>query len=401
MEEKRNHIVKLPSGKYRLYSHEGKNLGTFDSYAEAAKHEGEVQWFKEHKNAKDFPVIFYCRHMENGLAGYENERILVDADCMKKMAPSFAGKPIYVQHQDVNLDTIQDDADGFVADCNYNELDGWLWSKMIVVSDKGKDAVQKGWSVSNAYVPKAWSEGGAHHNVDFDRKIDDAEFTHLAIVPDPRYENAKIFTEEEYKQYCTDKKKELEELRNSKRKPMLKFWKTKREEVSPADVDDDTVVELQNGKTMTVKELLEQKSKEPNKKAKAVENALLGADVGIAPEGKDGHEEEKHVEEHGEDVKINDDEEVVHKGKKMTAKEFHDAYMCSRKENDEDPEQEEGKHEMKDNEALPVKKEEDAGEKEFHEMKNARSKAKQEFVNHVDLDVDQLQRGQDRYGSKK
>lgn len=41
-----NHIVKLPSGKYRLLSHEGKNLGTFDSREEAAKHEGEVEYFK-------------------------------------------------------------------------------------------------------------------------------------------------------------------------------------------------------------------------------------------------------------------------------------------------------------------------------------------------------------------
>jgi hypothetical protein len=42
------HIVKLPNGKYRLMSHEGKNLGTFDSHDAAAKHEGEVEYFKKH-----------------------------------------------------------------------------------------------------------------------------------------------------------------------------------------------------------------------------------------------------------------------------------------------------------------------------------------------------------------
>jgi hypothetical protein len=41
------HIVKHGSG-YRLLSHKGKNLGTFKSKAAAAKHEGEVEYFKSH-----------------------------------------------------------------------------------------------------------------------------------------------------------------------------------------------------------------------------------------------------------------------------------------------------------------------------------------------------------------
>ena len=41
-----NIIKKLSNGKYRLLSHSGKNLGTFDSLAAAKKHEGEVQMFK-------------------------------------------------------------------------------------------------------------------------------------------------------------------------------------------------------------------------------------------------------------------------------------------------------------------------------------------------------------------
>lgn len=51
--ERQNHIEKLEDGKFRLLSHEGKNLGTFDSHEAAANHEGEVEWFKEHKNSGD------------------------------------------------------------------------------------------------------------------------------------------------------------------------------------------------------------------------------------------------------------------------------------------------------------------------------------------------------------
>lgn len=43
-------IKKLPDGKYRLYSHAGKNLGTFDTREAAEKHEREVQWFKHQKD---------------------------------------------------------------------------------------------------------------------------------------------------------------------------------------------------------------------------------------------------------------------------------------------------------------------------------------------------------------
>lgn len=42
-------VRKLPSGQYRLYSHKGKNLGTFSTRAAALKHEREVQYFKHRK----------------------------------------------------------------------------------------------------------------------------------------------------------------------------------------------------------------------------------------------------------------------------------------------------------------------------------------------------------------
>jgi len=41
------HIVKTGS-QYELKSHKGKNLGKFKSHKAAAKHEGEVEWFKSH-----------------------------------------------------------------------------------------------------------------------------------------------------------------------------------------------------------------------------------------------------------------------------------------------------------------------------------------------------------------
>ena len=44
-------IVRKVGGKWRLYSHKGKNLGTFDSQEAAEKHEREVQYFKHNEAA--------------------------------------------------------------------------------------------------------------------------------------------------------------------------------------------------------------------------------------------------------------------------------------------------------------------------------------------------------------
>ena len=48
---KSEHIVKHGSG-YRLVSHKGKNLGDFPTRAAAAKHEGEVEYFKKHEETQ-------------------------------------------------------------------------------------------------------------------------------------------------------------------------------------------------------------------------------------------------------------------------------------------------------------------------------------------------------------
>ena len=42
-------VIRKVKDGYRLYSHKGRNLGTFDSKSAAKKHEREVQYFKHRK----------------------------------------------------------------------------------------------------------------------------------------------------------------------------------------------------------------------------------------------------------------------------------------------------------------------------------------------------------------
>lgn len=58
------HIEKLGDGKYRLLSHDGKNLGTFDSLDAAKKHEGQVEYFKAHEEEEECPYAKLGRLVE-------------------------------------------------------------------------------------------------------------------------------------------------------------------------------------------------------------------------------------------------------------------------------------------------------------------------------------------------
>jgi len=313
---------------------------------------------EEKTNAKQMPVVYYAKHMETGLAEYEDERILIDTDYLKEMIPSFNGKPVYVGHQKVDIDKLQEQADGYISDSFYNELDGWLWVKFVAVSDKAHKAIADGWSVSNAYVPTTWGHGGTHHNVSYDRQITGGYFTHLALVPDPRYEEAKVLTCEEFKAYQKAMKDKLEEIHNSKEeKPkMFKIFQTKREEV--ASLSPDSMIELRNGKTITFQELLNS-GEDMEKKYVELENKYNAIVEDM--EAKKNSEDDKSKEE---ETKENEAEE---------------------------DKKEEDKEEL-------VKKEEEEksnSKKHFDELRNANTQSRVT----VDTPMDKLARGQSRYGS--
>jgi hypothetical protein len=210
------------------------------------------------QNAKQMPGVFYCKHMYAGLAGYENETILVDLPAMLALAKTMEAIPVYVLHQDVDMETVGD-ADGYVSDCWYNQDDGWLWAKFICKTDAAHDAIRDGWSVSNAYIPTDGGAGGTYTNINYDRKISGGQFTHLAIVPDPRYETACIMSPDQYREYMRGLENQKKQLSNSKqeKKPMrMRLFTNKKTEVTGIDDLAGTTIELRNGKSVSFDALL-------------------------------------------------------------------------------------------------------------------------------------------------
>ncbi len=221
------------------------------------------------ENASAYPSFYYAKHLASGLAGYEDETILIDTDALKEMMPSFIGKPLVVNHKDIELPNLHE-KDGTIIESFYNDVDGCAWVKFMVETDTARQAIASGYSVSNCYQPTEWDRGGKHHNVAYDRKIKNGIFKHLALVPNPRYEEAKIYTPEEFNLYQKEKRDKLKILQNAKEgKKMIKFFKNTREEVK--EIDEDTCIEI-DGKEVSVKEMINSVS-EAEKAKKNKENA--------------------------------------------------------------------------------------------------------------------------------
>lgn len=333
----------------------------------------------EKKNAKQKPKIFYARHIEKGVARYSDEDIFVDDDFLKKIAPTFEGCPVYVLHQEVDLNKLQEEADGYIAENFYNPIDGWYWTKFIIVSDKGQEAINKKWRVSNAYVITQTEGKGVWHNIEYNRKVTDGYYTHLAIVPDPRYEDSVILTPEEFKEYCDNKKTEL---KNSKTKNnggnIVNFFRRKqvKEEIKEIKNESDlegAMIEV-DGKEIALKDMVE----------------------AVKKHNAEAAEEEKKKKEAEEKNKLNADSEIDVDGKKMKVSSLIEEYKKSCKKNADDAAAKD-KEEKEEKEKQNQKRIED--QKKIDELKNAAGN--DDKVIPIETAKTKEDRGQSRYGSSK
>lgn len=337
-------------------------------------------------NAKEKAQVFYAKHFVNGIAEYaDGERILVTTDVIRDMCPTFVGCPVYVLHQDVEQELVEELADGYVIECFYNESDGWFWAKMIVKSDEGLKAVRDGWSVSNSYFPEFLEESGKYLNVDYSKKVIGGNFDHLAIVPNPRYEESVILTPSEFKEYNSKMKNELESIKNSKEEKkgaLSMFTLFKKKEVSNLDDLSDAFVKLSNGTEMSLADMVQ-----------AIEN-----------EAKEEDKAEEEKAENSEDMMA---KKLTVGNSEMTVKELMDAYenMLSEKAKAENEAEEEAKakEEAKQNALEEAEAEKEAekeakeGEKHLKEMKNAISNAKQEPMEMPQTQSEKVAEGKNKY----
>lgn len=354
-------------------------------------------------------TIWYGMHFYPGCAEYADNgnsyRVFLNDDTIRAMGPSFAGKPVFVLHVDEveeDLNKLRSEADGWVIESFYNQADGKHWVKFIVCSEKGEQAIKKGFRLSNCYMPKGFGAGGTWNGISYDKEVTGGDYEHLAIVPNPRYEESVIMTPEKFKEYNDNKLNELKKFANNKDEgKKMKFNFFKRQKVENSTELDGMCVVLPNSKKEVFLEKLineaderEMKKDEPKmvdmKDLVEIDGEKLSVDelvkqFNAAKCNKKNEDEDEDDDDSEDPAAMNSEDE-------------------DKKEN-EDDEEEKKVEDSKKNEEEDDEEEE---EKKKNKKKNAKDKADRlrnadkkptQFVARVDLSMDQVARGKKLFGS--
>lgn len=312
-------------------------------------------------NAKEEPKVFYCKHIAPGVCAYADETILIGEETLKGMDKTFAGKPIYVNHQKVDLENLQQEADGYVAESFYLPEDGCHWAKIIIVSDKGHEAIRKGWKVSNAYVPDEFGIGGEWHNVPYNREVMKAHYTHLALVDNPRYEEAQILTPEDFKTYKEEKQAQLKALENNKEpkgegKTMFKLFK--KAAVTNSDDLSNAMVELSNGTAISIGEMVNSVEKDLKEKEEAKNKCNDLLEEAVTVNGEEITVKDLIKEYESKCNKCNEDKEEDEEEKKSKkASKKNEDEEEEKKDSDEEKDKEEKESKKNEGEDIDKRKE--------------------------------------------
>lgn len=293
------------------------------------------------------PQVFYAKHMKAGVANYpENKEVIyISNDTIADMAKSFEGKPVYVHHQEVDLENLKDQMDGVVSESFWNKYDGEWWIKFVAISDDAKQAIANGWGVSNCYDHLVRGNGGTCINVKYDSEIIGGQFQHLAIVPNPRYEDAKIYTEEEYNNYIEQKKQKLDKITNSKGEQNMEkilneadvkdLLLSKDSDMTVGEaievlmnskkvIDADAEILLANGEKISVSELINACKKNEDKEEE--KDFAEGVDYGEEKEKEEPKKLDKEHESEGEKKHIEEEKKEEENACKKNSSALRNAY---------------------------------------------------------------------------
>ncbi len=338
--------------------------------------------------------IVPMRFIEPGLVNYSDVgMVLVRKETLDTMLPSIIGKPIFNEmHKEVSDDDFKaGKADGIVAgNPRFNPGDGWYWIDGMVWDDETMENGRDGYSLSCAYDVTKWGPGGVHNNIPYDREVLAGEYTHLAIVNNPRYEGARLIINQggpmKLKFWQKDKPDEAREMElvnstttvNGAEMPMEKVIELanaelkRQDDLKNAKATDESIIEV-GGKKMTVKEAKD-----------LAATALKNADDEKAKKDKDD-EERKNAE-----------------AKEKKDKEDKEKEDMENRKNEEDHEKDKHKDKPMDN-CLSCKAENSRrNAQHFEDLRNARQRGEGEFREPgLKTAAERIAVGNDRYGTKK
>lgn len=135
---------------------------------------------------------FKSRFLQAGLVKYDFGVCLLKKETIDKFVNTFINQPVIIGHKD---DIKKGDIVGFVHNIWFSPEDGWFWCDGKLIEEEAIKKVEKGFNVSCQYRITEYSnntEKKLHNGNPYDKEILDGVFEHLAIVENPRYEDAFI-----------------------------------------------------------------------------------------------------------------------------------------------------------------------------------------------------------------
>lgn len=304
-----------------------------------------VEYFKRRENDVDAKAKTYrAKFLESGLVGYgspdgKQEVIHLPDETIAKMADSFRGRPVIVDHEsDITTENFADKAKGYVTGVQRYE-DGWYCDFLLFNEGAIKDYEENGYKyVSCAYVETESEGGSTLHNIPYSEEVKDGYFTHLALTQTPRYEDARIF-ENSVSEEKRDNSKETENMFNIFKK-------------ESSGLDMDTLVETSKG-AVSMAELIRtfeisaeekplenkaEESKEETKVEDKKEEKENSCGVEVKAEDEEKKEDDAEKENSAEEEKKNESEEEEKKEaeEKQNSVEFFNSLKNARENSSED-----------------------------------------------------------------
>lgn len=285
-----------------------------------------------------------ARFLEPGLVAYTNETVLIKNENLMNVAKDFKGVHVIIDHQDIDDKNLEEIV-GYVNNVWFEN--GWAWCDFTVNSEEAIKLIDLGYSVSCAYNP-IYAEGGIYHNVEYDREIIGSEAIHMAIVENPRYEDAIII------QNSINKNKVIN---------MFKIKKKEETKENSVDVELENAVFELDGEKIALSSMVD-----------AYQNAK---------------EEEKKENEEDKEVKVNADYEFEVDGDMVKVSELAKAFKASKKNEEEEEKKEAKKNEEEEKE----KKENEEEEKKKEEAKEKQNSIDAKNANKIKAAKDKLENG--------
>ncbi len=140
------------------------------------------------------------KHLQPGVVTYDNPdgtktTYLLELDGIAAMRPTAAGIPVVGKSGGFDHAKIQPgkEYDGKVIDSFWDGESGWEAFNFDGMNAETAEACEDGFQFSCAYIPtETDGKSGLWHNVPYDEKILNGKYTHVAVVPVPRYDGAEI-----------------------------------------------------------------------------------------------------------------------------------------------------------------------------------------------------------------